>query len=188
MTVFLTSLIALAVYAALSSGIRIWQDVYAKPAVEDAAVFFEKITEELKDSFKYPAITFKGNSSGIFIPTIVRDRLQYEETGQGIGASLYSFDASKGGLDRAQMTASDIFRESQAFFSPALTRVESFAFSYYFFDKDKKEYLWQPDWPPQEGVPQDPDFPLAVRISVALNDGKKTYAYDETVFLLPSGQ
>ena len=188
LTVALASMIALAVYATLSNGIRIWQEVSTAPAVEDAAIFFQKITEELENGFKYPGIRFEGGPTRIAFATMIHDRLQYAETGQGIGEVFYAFDNSAATLNKGQLTSSDIFQGRQPLFSPVLTKVNNIALSYYFFDKEKKTYLWQPDWPPQEGTPDYLDSPLAVGISISLNDGKKTYAYNETVFLLPSGQ
>jgi prepilin-type N-terminal cleavage/methylation domain-containing protein len=188
LTVALSALVSLVVYSTLSNGLKIWQDVHVKQPQEAVALFFEKLTDQVRNTFKYPGILFTGNQTSFSLPTIVRDRVQFGEAGVGLGLVKYIFDERPGQVQKAELTTSDIFENSAPSFSPALGGIDQVIFSYYFFDKKRKEHAWATEWPPLEGAPDSADFPLAVGVLLRLTENNKTYEYQRAIFIPYSGQ
>ncbi|MBI5872524.1 MAG: hypothetical protein HZB36_00025 [Candidatus Omnitrophica bacterium] len=184
LTVGLTSIIALSIYASLSYGLTIWQRVQAGLAEEDAALFFSKLNDELDDVFKYPGFELVGNSSEVKFPTIISDSLHYPDTGRGLGMVKYVFDENAGSIQKAHLSISDIYEGRQPLPTSVLADISALTFSYYFLDKEKEAYIWSAEWPPQEGAPENPVLPLAVRIGLSFQKGDRIYEYNQT-FSLP---
>lgn len=184
LTVVLASMIALAIYATLSYGLKISQRVQGRMAEEDAAFFFTQMSEELQNSFKYPALKFTGHPTSVVFPTIISDRVAYSQTGQGPGLVRYFFNAEKGAVEKAHSSYSDIYENRESATRPVVSGVETLNFSYCFFNQENEEYLWSQAWPPQEGESSDPDFPLAVRVVLAFRERGRLYEYKQT-FILP---
>ena len=55
--------IGMAVYGTFSNGINIWKQVTEDSAAEDITLFFEKISFDLRNSFKLTGIRFKGEKT-----------------------------------------------------------------------------------------------------------------------------
>jgi hypothetical protein len=51
--------------------------------------------------------------------------------------------------------------------------VKSLKFQYYFYDKEKKEFLWKDEW-------QKTELPLAVRVELYLEDDAGAYRFTRT--------
>jgi len=193
-TCFMVALIGIAVYSSLNNGIKAWTRVWQKMPEEDVAIFFDKFFNDVSNSFQYPRMSFIGNQTLFSFPTIITQSAQGEQGEQnvdipnrGVGRCAYNFNAVKNCLEKAQETYSDIFEGRAPRFSCILSDVETFVFSYYFYDNEKEEFAWSLEWPPPEGKPQDANMPLAVKVEVTVSYGKKTYGYTKVVSLPLAG-
>ncbi len=141
--VSLLSVTGLAVYNAIANGLRVWEYSRRYSAEEDVAIFFEKISGDLQNTYAYSLIEFEGKADKIFIPTIVRmpadlktpDKNQMIEQ---VGALEYFFQKGKKTIYRRQSNYSQALktkRKLQA--QPLATSVEGLRFTYFSFEDDK---------------------------------------------------
>ena len=139
LVVSMIAMIGLTLYATLSSGVKLWQRGQQFVAEEDISIFFDKIGGELRNSFEYSLIQFKGREKEISFPTLVRAPLYSTKKDKGfyadqIGRVEYYFDSSKKQLfrrqaDYGQALAGDFDRER-----PLLNNIESVQFNYFYLD------------------------------------------------------
>jgi prepilin-type N-terminal cleavage/methylation domain-containing protein len=181
LTVVLASVIALAIYATLSYGLKIAQRVQGRMAEEDAAFFFTQMTEEFQNSFPYATLKFSGNPFSVAFPTIVSDKRLLPQAGRGPGMVRYLFDEKRGLVERAPSSYSNVYKNDVPEARPVISGVETLEFAYYFFNQEKGEYLWSGTWPPQEGTSLSPDFPLAVRVTLIFKEKERFYEYHQTI-------
>ena len=96
--VSLISIVSIAIYNALVNGLKVWDRSRTLLQEEDVAVFFEKISEDLRNSFTYSLIPVQGNEFRFTFPTRVRTtvdqrrRGQDEEYADEIGQVEYYYD------------------------------------------------------------------------------------------------
>ena len=186
-TVLLTALIALAVFGMLSAGIDLWGIIQRSQPEEDVAILFDKMGDELKNAFEFHGIPFEANGTFFSFPTMIRVR-RGNETTAAIGVVQYIFRPSEHEVQRSQRSYGEFSRKASVSPRPVLKEAGDFAVTFYFFDETKKEYAWSQEWPPRGMFfIGDGDFPLAVRISLELNGGNATRAYEKTVFFPCSG-
>ena len=152
------SLIGLAIYGTLSNGIRIWQRVNQAVAQEDINIFFERFAGELRDCFEFSTIKLQGKEDEIIFATMVTT----PGSGTGVGQVIYQYDKNAGGIIQEKRDYSQIYKGKSGFRRELLTGVDYLKFSYYFYDEDEKEYLWQQEW-------QEDGLPKAVRIELGFN-------------------
>ena len=181
-TALLTALVALAVYGMISRAVDLWDVIRRSQPEEDVAILFDKMGDELKSAFRFRGIPFEANETSFSFPTMIGVR-RGNETAPAIGVVRYFFDPSKSAIGRSQRTYGEFSKKTSVRQAPALRGVADFVVSCYFFDEIKKEYAWSGEWPPRE-MPfiKEGDFPLAVRVSLEINAGNATRAYEKTVF------
>lgn len=170
MAVSLVSIIGLALYSNLNSGINIAARITRPLSNEDLAVSFEKISQEIANTFSYSEIPFNGEEQEFSLPAIIRSR---PELGLdlAIGRVTYGYDSSHSSLSRRQEDMSQVYQEEAGETAPVLQNVSSASFQYFGFDKASQSYLWFSDW---DSVEHDGKLPLAVRIELSyLDEGKK---------------
>ena len=68
----LIAIISLSLYNALSNGLRVWKKTRELVIEEDIAVFFEKLTKDLRNSYPYSQIPFEATENKFAFPTIVK--------------------------------------------------------------------------------------------------------------------
>ena len=96
------AVIGMAVYGTFSNGINIWKKVTEDSVVEDVNLFFEKISVDLRNSFKLTGIRFKGERTRISFPS----RIKYSGK-DGIENTIGQISYS---LDKNQFRAADPLR------------------------------------------------------------------------------
>ena len=72
LVVSLVSMVSVALYKVLSQGLRVWERSQQFVAEEDIAIFFEKITADLRNSYVFSKNRFEGTENKFIFPTIVR--------------------------------------------------------------------------------------------------------------------
>lgn len=185
------SVVALAIYATLNNGIKIWQKVNRQLPEEDLNIFFDKFALDIRNTFKFTGISFSGTIEKVEFPTLVNPvrkgglsngvnslRLQKRT----VGKLIYAYEPQNRILNRYQVDFAGIYSgESNASPQQSLRNVRTLKFQYYLFDEQNKVYLWQDEYVHQEGLP------LAVRVELEFDDGKETKKFTKTVGIPTNG-
>ena len=94
----LISLISVAIYKSLDSGLKIWERNRHILVEEDILIFFEKLSRDIRNSFIYSKILYEGTetkfSCPVLVPVLTEDpgRGQQSEYVDQIGKVEYYFD------------------------------------------------------------------------------------------------
>ena len=100
--------IGLAVFTCLSNGLKLWNKSQRLVVEEDAAIFFDRFSVDIRNAFLYSQIPFAGEESRVTFPTVVytvADRASsraHEGYVDQIGMVRYSFDRAQGMILREQ--------------------------------------------------------------------------------------
>ncbi len=103
-TAFMVALIGLVVYSGLNNGIKAYKRVGEKMPQEDVVFFYDKFFRDVTDSFKLSGMPFRGNQTSFSCPTIIKDRTQYGDAGEGLGRCGYFFNESARQIQRSPET------------------------------------------------------------------------------------
>ena len=74
LVVSLISLVGLASFRTIANGLSVWEQSLQIGVEEDLAIFLDKITRDLRNSYKYSLLKFDGTKRTISFPTIVHTR------------------------------------------------------------------------------------------------------------------
>lgn len=169
--IVMLSVISLAIYASLSNGVKIWQRIYAKQAIEeDMDIFWDRFTHDLKNTVSFLPINFFGEKDTLSFATIVNSRELQKTT---VGKVSYAFNQQAGIINRKQADFSRVFEGREPEVTHSLKDIKSLKFQYYYYHNENKEYLWQDE--------ADKDLPLAVRVECEYVDGPNSDTFVRTV-------
>lgn len=190
------SVVALAIYATLNNGIKIWQKVNRQLPEEDLNIFFDKFTLDIRNTFKFTGINFSGTIEKVEFPTLVNPVRDYGESGKRydvsngvnspglqkrtIGKVIYFYDDESKIISREQKDFSQVYSDEKGAIRESLRNVRALKFQYYLYDEQKKECLWQDEWS-KEGLP------LAVKMELEFDDGAEIKKFTKTVAIPTSG-
>ena len=155
----IASVIGLAVYFTFSNGMRIWQKANQKVIEEDLSIFFDRFALDARNCLKFSGLGFLGTRERLEIASLVVSPYLKNKT---IGRVAYFYEPRSKVLFREEKDLSRIFEGKQGIVKGVLENLNSLKFGYYFYDKEKKEYVWLEE-APLEGLP------LAVRIEFELD-------------------
>ncbi|MEK6567537.1 MAG: hypothetical protein AABZ27_02205 [Candidatus Omnitrophota bacterium] len=155
----IASVIGLAVYFTFSNGMRIWQKANQKVVEEDLSIFFDRFASDVRSCLKFSGLGFLGTKERLEIASLVVSPYLKNKT---IGRVAYFYEPKSKALFREENDLSRIFEGKQGIAKGILENLNSLKFGYYFYDKEKKEYVWLED-ATLEGLP------LAVRIEFELD-------------------
>ena len=173
------SVVALAIYATLNNGIKIWQKVNRQLPEEDLNIFFDKFSLDLRNSFKFSGINFSGTIDTLEFPTLVNSPRLQKRT---VGKLIYTYEPQNQILNRYQVDFAGVYSdESNASPQQSLRNVRTLKFQYYLYDEQKKEYLWQDEYGHKEGLP------LAVKVELEFDDGKEIKKFTRTISIPTTG-
>ncbi|MCM8782371.1 MAG: prepilin-type N-terminal cleavage/methylation domain-containing protein [Candidatus Omnitrophica bacterium] len=171
------SVVALAIYASLNNGIKIWQMVNKTLPEEDLNIFFDKFSLDIRNAFKFAGINFLGTKDALEFPTLVNSPRLQKRT---VGKVIYTYVPRNRMLNRYQVDFDGVYSgETDRGLLQSLKNVTSLNFQYYFYDKERKEYLWQDEW--LKG-----GLPLAIKVEMEFDNGRETKKFAKTVGI-PSG-
>jgi len=165
------SVISLAIYATFNNGIKIWQKINKQIPEEDLTIFFDRFSSDLKNSFKFTGLTFSGKEDELEFATILNSPALHKRT---VGKVVYFYDPYEKILNREEKDFSQIYENKKGSIQQSIRDVKSLRFRYYFYDAERKEYLWQDEWESEE-------LPLAVRIQLELEYGTENNKFVKTV-------
>jgi len=169
--------LAFALYATFNNGVKAWQTINQELPEQNINIFFDKFTSDLKNCFNFSSIGFLGSENKIEFAGVVPSSSLNITT---VGKIGYVYDSNSGSLIREQSDYSQIYNAEKGSMRKMLGRVKSLRFSFYFYDKEKKDYFWRQDW-------QGPEMPLAARVEIEVGDDKQISEFTRTVTIPVSG-
>ncbi len=187
------SIIALAIYASLSSGTKVWKRASAKSLEAEASIFFDKISNDLRNWLPFSGVTCRGDKTELYFSLIQEgsyvkgtqavqdDGTLKEESVPDFGAVRYYFDRQKSCVYReyTDYPALSSKKESKPRLVPILENVLSFSFEYYYFDVADRKGSWSDVL--ENAVPS------AVRIEIAFTESGHIRKMTKTVALYVGG-
>jgi len=182
------AVIGMAVYGTFSNGINIWKKVTEDSVTEDISLFFEKISFDLRNSFKLTGMRFKGERTHVSFPL----RIKYSgENGieSTIGQITYSLDKRRKTLKRGEKSYSEFYRKKAGSTRILSESISSLQFKYYVYDEKYKKYSWVTHWQERDetfGIQVEERLPLIVKVEVGIPSEKGEQTFIKTV-QLPTG-
>ena len=175
--------VGLAVYGTFANGLNIWKRITQQNQPEDINVFFEKITFDLRNSFKLTGIRFRGGKTRIAFPTRTK-YIDDEQLKESIGQVTYAFNGRMKTIDQSEASYSDVFYKREGKKRILANDIRSLRFEYYKFDPDKKEYAWVSSWQEEDqsfGLETAEQLPLIVKVELAVENGGREVEYVRTI-------
>jgi len=177
-TASLITLMGLAIYSTFARGVMVWERGGKTDIIEQEAKFsLEKMAKELRNSFKFSRIEFRGTKDEISFPTYVNTADIAQTPKWEIGRINYFYDSSKKSFFCREASYIDLFQDDLPKAREIVSQVNDLEISYYFFDAIGKTYKWKDSWSDKK------DFPLGVRISLTVGSGEDEKEFIKTVYL-----
>ncbi len=190
------SIIALAIYASLSSGTKVWKKASAKSFETEASIFFDKISNDLRNWLVFSGIACHGTKNELYFSLMqeggyVKGAQATDDSAGAdnpkntpvpdFGAVRYYFDAEKGLVyrDYTDYQAVASKKEAKPRLVPILENVLSLTFKYYYFDVSGRKGSWS------EGL--ENAVPSAVSIEVTFAEAGRTKKMTKTIALYVKG-
>jgi prepilin-type N-terminal cleavage/methylation domain-containing protein len=166
MVVVLISLIGLATFHSLVNGFKVWERTTRQGVEWDVALFFEKLSSDLKNSFPFSQIGLMGDSQQLSFPTIIyarQDRLRRknpDDYATQVGQAEYTFDKNRFAVLRSYAYYGQSLKKKMMPARLLAAPVVAVEFRYYYGQNQK--VVVQPD--------TKLGRPLAVEVSVDVKD------------------
>jgi len=139
------SLIGVGVGSSFIYGMKLWRRIEKENFPSKVILTFEKFSQDLFNSLKFPIIGFEGEENILRFPALMRDF---------IVEVAYEFNQSNNLLIRRERTLKDFLEENQEFKENPILSLEELRLSYLYFDKDEQKYMWKNSWKEEEGIPK----------------------------------
>lgn len=137
--VSLISMLSLALYNAFSNGIRVWDKSQRLVVEEDIAIFFDKLSRDLRNTYSYSKINFVGADHRFTFPSRVltlRGLQSGHDYIEQLGSVEYFYDFNEDAIFRRQanygQSLSDQFDRPQLLVSS----VDHLKFRYFYLTDD----------------------------------------------------
>jgi len=180
--------IGAAVYGTFANGISIWKKVTEDSATENVNLFFEKISFDLRNSFKLTGMRFKGERDKVSFPSKIKF-IGDDGIENTIGQITYYIDKRKRALIRKKASYSEVYRKKSGSTRILSENISSLQFKYYVYDERYKKYEWVTHWQEQDdtfGIQVEEQLPLIVKVEIGIPSEKGEQTFVKTV-QLPTG-
>ena len=178
-SVAILSVIVVSIYSVFSLGVRTWRRGNENTSLQKIRLGLLKMENELKRSFFFSKVPFRGTSSEIIFPLAIK----VEEAERVYIVTYYIDDDKAAGfknLMRREMVFSDGLKDEEVL-EKKLFSAASIQFGYPFKSKDISDSIeWQGSWPEPIGK-----MPSGVRITFKIDDGNEDY---NKVIIIPQGR
>ncbi|MBU1044995.1 MAG: hypothetical protein KJ915_11430 [Candidatus Omnitrophica bacterium] len=163
----MVGVIAIALYAMIANGLKVWEIVNQESPQMDASLLFEKISMDLANGVCLEGSDFIGNEKSFSFSCISKTFIAENGFNQGVGRVNYAYDPGMKEINRQYVDYEQLFAKEQPEARNLISNINNILLSYYFFDEQKKAFLWSNVWPPEAYAKQDKHaWPLAVRVSI----------------------
>lgn len=165
------SIVGAGLVGSFFSGMKIWNRAKNMHFENrDIVLSLEKIARQIRQSIDNEDISFKGTQEEYSFPAF---------SANSIVEVNYKFDPFSGLLLRRETDLSEIIaaRQEEGYLPKSieskLLTAEQVSFSYLYFNKEEKNYVWVTEWQENDGIA------LGVKLA-AVVDGK---VFEKTIFL-----
>ena len=172
----LVAVISLGIYATLSNGLKVYRRVQRELPEEDLNIFFQKFSMDVGNSIRFSGVYSSGVRERLEIVTLVASPRFPVQT---VGKVVYFYNPGARQVSREQYDFSQFSNNQEGTLSQTIGNVKSCIFTYYLYDKEKKEFYWSDEWGLKE-------VPLAVRMELELESDGYLSTYERTVDVPPN--
>ena len=135
--VSIIGILSIAIYQALSNGIKIWHRVHQLRTEEDVAIFLDKLNHDLRNAYVYSKFKFLGDEYHFRFPTIVYTLADRRSDSKGehidqLGEVEYYYDFSDKNLYRRQANYGQAIAQIWAKPQLLAKNLEEIKFRYYY--------------------------------------------------------
>jgi prepilin-type N-terminal cleavage/methylation domain-containing protein len=175
--------VGLAIYGTFANGLSIWKRITQHTQSEDVNLFFEKLSFDLRNSFKLTGIKFRGGRSEVSFPTRFKtsDGMEVKDS---IGQVTYSFNRRKRTLNKREADYSDVYHKKSGKERVLAEDINSLQFEYFIYDLNEKKYSWVKSWQEKDtsfGVMIEENLPLIVRVELSVGGDPTEKKYVRTI-------
>lgn len=177
------ALVGTALYGAFSSAIKLWDRSQRMVMEENVTVFFDKISEDLRNTFYYAQIRFVGREESLSFATTVqvaadpRSSREHEKMIDQIGRVSYYFDLTDRSIYRRQDSYAQALSDDVNPARKMIDNVRSLRFRYYFTgEEDIQEHDFTDDV-----------IPFAIEVQVAFETDRGQLQEMKRFIIIPTG-
>lgn len=143
--VSIVAVVSLSLFNAFSNGLKVWRLSQQLALEEDVAIFLDRLSQDLRNSYLYSKIFFEGNHYNLAFPTRVITKIDFnkgadnpEDVEDQMGRVEYVFEPSRRLLIRREANYSQamikVFNEPRIM----LEGVDRVEFKYIYLTEDKE--------------------------------------------------
>ena len=169
------SLIAMAVCSVFASGINVWRKGnQSRRDQRNIRLFSEKLTQELRNTFKFSNIPFEGTEDSITFAALIENNSNEENPHDEVGRISYFLNDQNVFCRREETYAESFQPEEAGICDQLIPGVSGINFSYCYLDNATGDYKWKEDWVKEE---QD-TIPQAIKIELVFKkkSGMQSYS------------
>ncbi|VAX35344.1 hypothetical protein MNBD_UNCLBAC01-27 [hydrothermal vent metagenome] len=142
-----TSLIAMVsatVYSMVTMGVKVWRRNQQLVIEEDVAIFFDKLSRDLRNTFVYSHFSFEGGEQKISFPTMVHTLVDRRSGGNPneyhdqMGLVKYSYDGLTNILYRQQANYSQALNKRFVQKQSIVQGIEKVRFRYFYLTENRE--------------------------------------------------
>ena len=146
LVISLISMVSIAIYNALSNGIKVFQRNQQLVVEEDIVLFMDKLSRDLNRSMMFARIPFQGGEFQFSFPTIIKTKadrrsgLDPEMIIEQLGKVNYYYDVSENTIYRQQANYSQAIQEQFDDGHLLVENVERLKFRYFYYTENEEIY------------------------------------------------
>lgn len=146
--VSIMSMVSVAIYASLSNGLKVWKRHHELVVEEDIVIFFEKLTQDLRNAFEFSQFEIEGQEQKFSFPTIVQIQMD-DEMIQQIGKVEYYFDLLDRSMYRREAQYGQALQEQYGMPVKLIANIQQFMIRFYYITEDGESVFSSPE----QGLP-----------------------------------
>jgi prepilin-type N-terminal cleavage/methylation domain-containing protein len=174
--------LSVAIFTCLSNGIKLWDRGQKLMSQEDAVIFFDRFSSDLRNTFNYSRLSFIGGESAVTFPTVVwtaADRVSVrasEGLVDQIGRVRYEYDPEHGNVVRRQANYSQALQDQWGADQIVVPDVKSMRLHYF--------YTGSRD--PNMSIDEGSDIPAGVEVELVIPNGREDKVFKRYI-AVPAG-
>lgn len=185
-TSVIIAIMSLAIYSVFANGVTIWRrGTESKTYERRLRINLEKMTGELRNTFKFSSIPFEGEEDSIKFPALISMAYNTEEEQivyQSVGRIIYFYDKSEEALYKRTEDYAGVFNEKEDDEDEGallISNVSELEFSFCYLDNATGNYKWKDDWKKEE----QETIPQAVKINMVLERAGREREIEKIIFI-----
>jgi len=145
LVVALIGMVSLALYKSFANGLRVWQKSRELIVEEDILIFFDKFAQDLRNTFVYTSLPFKGDIRRVDFPAFVwmPSMNSHEREGEfkdQMGRIEYSYDDAQKQIIRRQANYSQAMNGAYEMPQTVARFIDSLHFRYYYLTSSEEVF------------------------------------------------